>query len=117
MVETVARKRMSGETFWRSGLLYYVNSTVLWPLGLALAVSMKKSDGKVGNKLEIIQIEPAEVIVSSMADDDDHPRVRVSNWIKSRLAELSEDDRALALEILRDPQNVSAFVPPTSDVS
>lgn len=114
MAQTTERRYMGGQEFIESGLLYYVNSTVLWPLGIALAVS-RKDDGTYKPKISIIAIEDPEVIVDNGPDEDDHPRYRAAVTIAERLAKMPPKDRELAEAILKDPINTSAFLTPEPD--
>jgi hypothetical protein len=111
--QPVERTLMTGEDFYRSGLLYYVNTTVMWPLGLAFRVTRNKDGSGFKDKFDIISIEPPQVIVDGDPIELDHPRYRAANWIAQRLASMSRDECVLASELLSDPNNVAAFL--TSD--
>lgn len=105
-----SRKRMSAREFHESGLLYYVNSTVLWPLGLTLAVSQADATGDIRKRLDVMQIEPAETITDGFQDEPDHPRHRAARWIHERLASMNDSERDLSRALLRDGMNVAAFL-------
>jgi hypothetical protein len=61
-----------------SGLLYHINETALWPLGLALSVEFDKETGEYGPNLaiqdngEVIQ-DPSPVI-----------REKANQWLAER---------------------------------
>lgn len=105
------RLQMTGQEFYESGLLYFINTTLLWPLGAALRVERKKDGSGLKDKLSVVLVEHPQVIVDQSPVDADHPRFRAAQWIAERLDAMAPDERALALEILRDPNNVAAFVP------
>lgn len=74
------RGRMTAEEFHRSGLLYHINETVLWPLGLALAVVYDEKDGTYDPGLLIMQYDPPEVI----QDSDPEIRAKANAWLAER---------------------------------
>lgn len=104
------REKMDAEEFHRSGLLYYVNSTVLWPLGLALAVSIDEKTKRYRKRLELLVVEPPETITDGDPAEVDHPRYRAVKAINARLAAMPSKEHDLAMELLQDPRNVAAFV-------
>jgi hypothetical protein len=108
---------MDGEAIYRTGLLYYVNSTVLWPLGLALAVEKRKDGTGYRQKLSVIELETPENIVDNAPLSTDHPRYRAARYIMDRLAAMTDAERALSIEILSDPDNVRAFLTPEPDAA
>lgn len=64
-----------------SGLLYHVNETVLWPLGLALAVTKDTTTGEYDEGgLIIVQQDPPEVI----QDPSPEIRGRANAWLAER---------------------------------
>jgi len=100
---------MTADDFQRHGLLYYVNSTVLWPLGLSLTAEMKK-DGGLKSRLSVISVEPAQNIVDNLADVESHPRHEAADFIRNRLLAMSPDESDYAIDALSDPDNVKSFL-------
>lgn len=112
MTAEVGPKRtfMSAHDFWESGLLYYVNSTVLWPLGMALTVEVDRADEDFDGNYLMMRLEPAETMIDGLPNEENHPRERVTKFIAKRLAEMSPEEQQRAREVLLDPLNVAAFL-------
>jgi hypothetical protein len=102
------RTWMPADEFWKSGLLYYVNSTVLWPLGLAIAVEIDVDQSVSG--MRIMRLEPAETMIDGFPDEPDHPRHRAVEFIAERIAAMSPEEQQRARAVLLDPNNVAAFL-------
>lgn len=100
---------MSAQEFLESGLLYYVNSLLLWPLGVALTVPLR-SDGSMKYRLGVVTIEPAETIAEGDAEGSTAARDAASRWIARRLAMMPVDERAKALWALRDSDLLGVFL-------
>ncbi len=73
-------RRMTAKEFHESGLLYHVNETALWPLGLALAVSVDKETGEYAEGLLVVEDAVPEVI----QDPDPEIRARANAWLAER---------------------------------
>ena len=73
---------MTVQEFHESGLLYHVNETVLWPLGLALAVTRDTESGAYDEErgLIVVQNDPPEVI----QDPSSAIRARANVWLAER---------------------------------
>jgi hypothetical protein len=74
----MATARLTPKEFHESGLLYHVNETALWPLGLALAVDVDPVTGEYQPGLLII--DRGEVI----QDPDPEIRARANVWLAER---------------------------------
>lgn len=70
--------RLTPKELHKSGLLYHVNETVLWPLGLALAVDVDPVTGEYQPGLEMIDF--GEVI----QDPDPEIRARANEYLAER---------------------------------
>jgi hypothetical protein len=103
---------MSVGDFHRSGLLYLVNSAVLWPLGLAQAVEYDQDTGSYNEYagISVQRLDPPENIIDGQPTEDDHPRYRAASFIRSRIEAMSQLEREYSVTILRDPMNLAAFL-------
>lgn len=80
-------KRMDLSEFHRSGLLYYVNRTVLWPLGLALTLVLDKATDEY-TELYIQRIEPYDQINSGWTSEEEDQKLKdAMAWIGARITE------------------------------
>jgi hypothetical protein len=79
--------RMDLKEFHDSGLLAHVNQAALWPLGLALTVSVdKEGDEMEYLELFIQRLDPFEPIVSGDSPKAQERRAdALAEWIKERV--------------------------------
>jgi hypothetical protein len=70
---------MSPAELRESGLLYHINETCLWPLGLALSVEFDPETGEYGPNLAIQDY--GEVIQDGVRD----LRARANQWLAERV--------------------------------
>lgn len=106
---------MVAEDFMKAGLLYFVNSTVLWPLGLALFVSHDPKTGIFDDRIGVKVLSTPQIIIDNDPSGADHPRYRAATWIAGQLAAMTDAERAIAVELLSDPLNVAAFLTDNPD--
>lgn len=81
---------MSAEEFKESGLLWHVNQSVLWPLGLALAVTVDRDvEPPVWEaNLRVMKRVPFEAIWSGATEDETREHAeRLEAWMRARIAE------------------------------
>lgn len=89
--ETVIRTWMTSKEVRESGLLAYLNRTVLWPLGLALAVHYDKDTETYleESNLQIQRIDPFDVIIGDgdeSAEEREANQRRFADWLAARVA-------------------------------
>jgi hypothetical protein len=71
--------RMSARRLREVGLLWHINESVLWPLGLMLTVDIDPSDPDDIGELFVQVMEPADVVSSGagpLEEDDKADRLR-----------------------------------------
>jgi hypothetical protein len=96
---------MDADTFRVAGLLYMVNKTVLWPLGLALRVTYW--DDISENGLDVVMLTESETITEGAINIDRepgrcHPSQRFTRFAQDRIASMpTEMEREMALKALR----------------
>jgi hypothetical protein len=76
--------RMDLREFHKSGLLWQVNQSILWPLGLALAIQVE-ADGSV-SELFVQRLDPADAIVDGATSEEREDKAeRLLAWTRERL--------------------------------
>lgn len=86
--ESVKNEWLDEREVRESGLLAYINRTVLWPLGMALAVTYDRDTDKYTPGLRILRNQPFDPIVG---DGDETAETREANmrhfaeWLAARL--------------------------------
>ncbi len=79
---------MDLKEFHESGLLWQVNQSVLWPLGLALTVELDKdTDPPTYTRLYVQRVDPADAIVDGATPEERVSKAnRLLAWMKERFA-------------------------------
>lgn len=76
---------MPEQEFHESGLLWHVNQAILWPLGLALAVT-RNDDGSYVEGLRVLRRVPFEAIWSGATEAEAEAQAdRLAAWMRDRL--------------------------------
>ena len=110
-VETPSQwEQMHPSEFQAAGLLYYVNSTVLWPLGLALYVVRDEDSGSFTTEMGVMRLKKPEIIVDNDPDGPNHPRYDATKWIATRIQSMNDVEKADAVALMDDPMNVASFL-------
>lgn len=98
---------MDGATFRNTGLLYMVNRTVMWPLGLALRAHMIETPVEGVAWLDVVMLPQPETITEGRIDVDKepgscHPQERFLHFAESRVLLMpTEMEREMAAKALR----------------
>jgi len=96
---------MDGETFRVAGLLYMVNKTVLWPLGMALRLTF--SDDGTPSSMDVVMLSAPETITEGHIDEKKepggcHPSVRFARFAEDRVAGMpTEMEQAMATKAIQ----------------
>lgn len=72
-------KTITPKELHQSGLLYHINETALWPLGLALTVTM---DTETGEYVDRIDLQDFGEVVQ---DPQPETRGKANQWLAERL--------------------------------
>jgi hypothetical protein len=92
---------MDAETFRVAGLLWTVNSFILWPLGMAIAYTPEKET------LTVMELREPETMVDGKFDlskepGECHPRDRFLRFAEDRITQMPSDmEREMARKRLR----------------
>ena len=98
-------EKMSPNEFRAAGLLWAINSFVLWPLGHALGVQIPSDDPD--SPLTLLSLREAETITEGRIDlskepGECHPRDRFLKYAETRISEMpTEMEQEMARKRLR----------------
>jgi hypothetical protein len=97
-------EEMDGYAFREAGLLYMVNKMVLWPLGIALRVSLETAE--MHGFVDVVMLEEPETIVEGTIDIKKepgacHPLTRFTHFAQHRIEAMpTEMERETAIRAI-----------------
>jgi hypothetical protein len=94
---------MSPNEFRAAGVLWAINSFVLWPIGLAIGVKIPSDDPN--EPLVLMALSNPEVIIDGRVDlsrepSKCHPRERFIRYARYRIDQMTEMERSMAIRRL-----------------